>query len=146
MIKLIIIFNCTVKNPFSINGAVYNWLKSYQSNRYQSTKFGKRISVALLILCGVPQGSIHGPILFSICINDIVDMCINSVPFLFADDEALSFKNVDRTSYSNIKNEIRKVDKWARVNKLCLNASKTKFMVFDCLDNLDVIDITTSNN
>ena len=45
-------------NYYRINGAVYNWFKSYLSNRYQSTKFGKRISVALLILCGVPQGSI----------------------------------------------------------------------------------------
>ena len=71
---------------------------------------------------------------------------INSVPFLFADDGALFFQNVDRTSYSNIKNELRKVDKWLSVNKLCLNASKTKLMVFDCLDNLDFIDITTDNN
>ena len=49
---------------YKINGTVYKWFESYLCNRYQSTKLGKRISIVLLILLGVPQGSILGPIFF----------------------------------------------------------------------------------
>ena len=73
------------------------------------------------------------------------------MPFLFAKYGALFFQNVDRTLYLyiiyiNIINELRKVEKWLSVNKVFLNAKKTKFMAFDYLDNLDVINITTNNN
>ena len=130
---------------YRITGTALKWFKSYLNNRYQSTKLGKRISLALLILWGVPQGSVLGPILFSLFINDIISICKNSIPFLFADDGALYIEHVDRSTYSNMKNELELIINWLRVNKLCLNADKTKFMIFDNVTGLDQFEITYKN-
>ena len=95
----------------------------------------------MLILWGIPQGSILGPILFSIFINDMASICKASVPFLFADDGALYLENVDRNKYSNVKSEITLIMNWLKVNKLCLNTDKTKIMIFDNKVNIDEIKV-----
>ena len=73
-------------NYYGFRGIVNQWLYSYLSNRTQTTEIGSHISNKLNINCGVPQGSVLGPLLFLLYINDI-QYCSNKLQFLlFADD------------------------------------------------------------
>jgi len=116
---------------YGIKGTVLQWFRSYLSGRFQCTKINNILSKVVEVVSGVPQGSILGPILFSIYINDITHACNLSKPFLFADDGALLFRDVDRKHYINIKIELMTIIKWLNVNKLSLHEDKTKFIVFD---------------
>ena len=116
---------------YGIEGVVLQWFNSYLSGRHQCTKVNGNVSKFMKLSSGVPQGSILGPILFSIYINDIINACNLSKPYLFADDGALFFEDVDRKHYINIKIELMTIVKWLNVNKLSLHGDKTKFMVFD---------------
>ena len=124
---------------YGIKGVVYDWFKSFLTGRWQQTRIGTRVSNIGEILCGVPQGSILGPILFSIFINDLPTVCKESTPYLFADDGALYFNNISRGSYDNIKMEFRYVYKWLRANNLALNRDKTKILIFDSSPQLDAV-------
>ena len=131
---------------YGIKGTALKWFKSFLSGRKQRTRVGCRISSANLITSGVPQGSILGPILFSIFINDLPSICKESTPYLFADDGALYFENVTRGNYSNVKNEIMNVYKWLQANKLSLNNDKTKMIIFDSKPNLDAVLVNVKDN
>ena len=110
------------------------WFKNFLSDRYVCTRLNGCVSSFLALSCGVPQGSILGPILFSIYINDINYACNLSVPYLFADDGALLFDDCCRRSMINMKIELITIIKWLSCNKLSFNASKTEFMIFDGID------------
>ena len=126
---------------YGVNGTVILWIESFLSDRYQATRVGQNQSAFMRILCGVPQGSILGPLLFSIFINDITSICHLSKPCLFADDGALLFEDTCRETYLAIKLEMLTITKWLEVNKLSLNTSKTKFMVFDNKSECDSITL-----
>ena len=112
-------------------------MKSYLSNRKQYVDIENSSSDLLTVKTGVPQGSILGPLLFIIYINDI---CTASSLFdfiIYADDTTLSsaLKVITRqsdslnTSYI-INNELNKINDWLKTNKLSLNIKKTKYMMF----------------
>ena len=131
---------------YGVSGLVLKWFESYLIGRKQQTRVGSRISDLVEILSGVPQGSILGPILFSIFINDLPTACIESTPYLFADDGALYFDNIKRGDYANVKLEIQSIFKWLQANKLALNNDKTKLLIFDTNPNLDAVLVNVRND
>ena len=113
-----------------ILGNKLRWFESYLFRRRQFVKIRENESSYKYITSGVPQGSILGPILFLIFINDIPNCTLLSI-LLFADDTTLfaSGKNLnDLINFVNI--ELRKVSQWFRSNKMSLHPVKTQFTIF----------------
>ena len=97
----------------------------------QCTDCRSATSRKLPIACGVPQGSILGPWLFLLYINDIVNTPSNAKLVLFADDTNLLLEHVHFNDVVNLANtELKNVSKWFVSNKLSLNVDKTKFIIF----------------
>jgi hypothetical protein len=113
-----------------IKGIELQWFKSYLSNRKQFVHLNGKNSSLLTILLGVPQGSILGPLLFLIYINDLPS-CNDLINSLFADDTMLldSHESLPLLT-SKINKEFQKVITYFNVNKLSLHMEKTKFMLF----------------
>ena len=83
------------------------------------------------IVCGVPQGSILGPLLFLIYINDINTCLRGSTDFLYADDTVLLCNGTDLDKMSRtMQADLDSIYKWCASNKLTLNIKTTKYMIF----------------
>ena len=116
---------------YGICGMALDWIKSYPSNRRQFVQVDNECSTLRSITCGVPQGSILGPLLFVLYINDIGNVSKLAKTILFADDKNLFFSHVNPVHLFNIINqELEKISILLNANKLSLNIDKTKFMVF----------------
>ena len=124
---------------YGIVGTPLFWFKSYLTNRSQYVEINGTCSNLLSIGKGVPQGSILGPLLFIIFINDIHRSSKEFKFITYADDTTLfsslsSFIPDSNRSMANasetINSEINKVTDWLIANKLSLNVNKTKLMVF----------------
>ena len=122
---------------YGLKGSTLNLFQSYLSNRKQYTEIEDTTSTILPIQVGVPQGSILGPILFIIYVNDL-PQCSNKFDFImYADDTTLSSTidsfsdiNSNASADSLINAEIDKVIEWLKINKLSLNKNKSKYMTF----------------
>ena len=119
---------------YGINDTAIPLFKSYLSNRKQYVEYENNTSDTLLITTGVPQGSVLGPLLFIIYLNDIAKSSDIFDFICYADDTTLSsvlnyFGNSESFS-GNINIELKKVYDRLKVNKLSLNISKTKFIIF----------------
>ena len=109
-------------------------LKDYLTNRQQYVEFNETMSDYCNIETGVPQGSILGPLLFIIYLNDLEKASTKFHPVIYADDTALSTTlnafNSKNSKNININQEIDKVNIWFKLNKLSINPTKTKAMLF----------------
>ena len=114
---------------FGITGNLFNWLESYLTGRRQKVVIGGEESSILGTNAGVPQGSILGPLLFLIFINDIVEIVENPI-YLFADDASLMkiFNNIHEATVS-LNRDLEQLAQWAHTWRITFNALKTVFMI-----------------
>ena len=113
---------------YGIRGKALDWFKSYLSNRKQFVTINGQDSSHKNLSCGVPQGSLLGPLLF---INDLPNSSDTLSFILFADDSNIFYSHRDPQFLLNkVNNEIEFVQDWICANKLSLNINKTHYMVF----------------
>ena len=112
-------------------------IKSYISGRCQYVQLGDVKSSTHAVVCGIPQGSVLGPLLFNIYINDITKATSKFNIIMYADDTTLVSTlenfvalNIIAVIEDDINREITKISHWLHSNKLLLNTTKSKFMVF----------------
>ena len=116
---------------YGIRGKALEWFRSYLSNRKQFVTFNNVNSQMLNIDCGVPQGSLLGPLLFIIYINDFHRSSKTLSFILFADDSNLFISHRDPlVLLRTLNSELIEVSHWITANKLSLNIAKSKFMIF----------------
>ena len=108
-----------------------HWFRSYVSNRKQFVSANGKGSEQKSVAHGVPQGSVSGPLLFLIYINDLPSVSKVLSLYLFADDTNIYFKSSDIVHLQKLMNRgLRKVKKWLDRNHLALNIDETDFVIF----------------
>jgi hypothetical protein len=116
---------------YGIRGVANDWFRSYLSDRLQFVSIGSASSNKRIIKCGVPQGSILGPLLFITYINDIVNVTNLASLILYADDTNMFLTNSDIDELArNANTELAKLSKWFTANRLSFNIKKTNFILF----------------
>ena len=122
---------------YGISGKFYKLIKSYFDGRYQKVSLGNNnnsiTSTWEKTQQGVPQGSILGPLLFLIYINDLPNVApIGAKIFLYADDTSII---VNSPNLENFKTQMSKifedVNNWFKINQLVLNLNKTHYLQFN---------------
>lgn len=123
---------CEKLKKYGVTGKAQHILKSYLTNRKQTVNVRGMQAKFRDISIGVPQGSILGPLLFIIYINDLAYLDSKCKFFIYADDTALFFRHKDPIVLQDMINTtLPKVSNWLRSNFLSLNASKTIYQVYN---------------
>ena len=122
-----------------VDQAAIKWFSSYLSGRTQRCSVNGKLSTARTLSCGVPQGSILGPLLFLLYINDLPNSLQNAAPRMFADDTnlTLSVKTLTELKLA-LAPELNNLSCWLKANKLSLNVAKTELMIIGSRQRLSV--------
>ena len=115
---------------YGFRGIIHKWFSSYLANRRQYTVVNGIKSQSKLIAKGVPQGSVLGPILFTLFVNDM-KTATSLEPRLFADDTNLfNFGKSTEMLINETNIELEKISDWLKANKLLVNTDKTNYSIF----------------
>ena len=118
-------------NHYGIGGIINAWFASYLLGRSQVTEVGFNLSTKCMISRGVQQGSVLGPLLFLIYINDIHNSSAKLSFYLFADDTSLLYADTNLKSLEKtVNSELLKVSDWLNAHKLTLNTKKSNYVIF----------------
>ena len=116
---------------YGIRDITLNWFRSYLSNRKQLLNFKDTKSDIQNVDCGVPQGSVLGPLLFIIYTNDLPKAITYSKCIRFADDTTLFYCTKHRNElYNNISLDLYVLSDRFKANKLSLSVSKSNYLNF----------------
>ena len=116
---------------YGIRGIIYDWFRTYLSERTQSVKLSQHVSTSKIINYGVPQGSVLGPILFLLYINDLPSIFTHLRAILFADDATLYTTGEDtRNMIYTANNDLKILYTWCLSNRMTINLDKTYYMIF----------------
>jgi len=118
---------------FGITGITQDWFTNYLFGRHQRVNYKNQLSSLEPVLCGVPQGSILGPILFLLYFNNLTTVLSKCEIIKYADDTVLFYSHKDIKVIQNVLNdEFLKVTKWFENNELVVNTKKgkTEIMTF----------------
>ena len=104
-------------NYYDITGVAFKWFQSYLIDRQQYVTYNGIQSSKKLIKCGVPHGPILGLILFLLYINDLVNVCSTTLPFIFAGDANLFTSGINLTETAHSLNkDVFEIPLWLKVN------------------------------
>ena len=109
---------------FGICDSLWLWIRAYLSNRLQYVSVGQSVSSVLPVLSGVPQGSILGPLLFIVFVNDLPSSVLSSSIFLFADDAKCVMPVSSITDCQLLQNDLTRLVEWSTTWNLLLNEDK----------------------
>jgi hypothetical protein len=118
----------TKLKKFGFCGNLFNWFQSYLSTRLQAVVISGATSTWLPVTSGVPQGSILGPLLFLLYINDLPDVIKNSKIALFADDVKMYSEVININDCHNLQDDINSLCAWSVTWGMRLNVSKCKVL------------------
>ena len=116
-----------MQSRFGVHDLELKWFQSYLTKRNQVCVVDGYTSSAKEIVCGVPQGSILGPLMFLLYINDLPECLINTTPGMYADDTQIYASSASFSELiSKLNQDLENIVKWLSHNKLQLHTKKTE--------------------